>query len=520
MAPLQESGVLTILQNALEVQPEPHPLVTKFEHLIDKDFVDFSRLESGCDNLKAYIGLQHIKQRLQEIANFPEINSKTVIAVGGGFSAGKSSFINSLLDNTGKEQLRLATGTRPVTAVPSYLVHSNDLVEICGVNYKNARFTIAASDYEELKHDSTRIGAIRVGSAIKYCTVKLKFKPDLLEQCCLIDIPGYNPGTNDSNILPESDGDDIDMGGEIDWGFLEEEPDAVQSIDELNVSGIEEPSSDYNIARDAIAKADCLIWLFSLEHGPLPANDLEFLKKLDFGRGNKPIYFVGNKADIRTPSDAKACLKQTRQTLDDAGIAYAGICAFSSKTGKVTIRQANSDLDVLEFIRQHNRSKDISQQIDKTLQSIFSIYFKKISAEVDFSNQVLAQLETIERQGMLESVFRPGKRLGIQDKLDELKEEFYLRRKAPSDLATARKVKDKLSACVKEFCSSLDIAQVATKETIFCVGCGKKLEVGTKLCPNCHSFQDCSGRKCPKCGSIAAFGSSFCSKCGFNFNKN
>ena len=492
MAQLQESGVLTILQNALEVQPEPHPLVTKFDHLIDKDFVDFSRLESGCDNLKAYIGLQHIKQRLQEIANFPEINSKTVIAVGGGFSAGKSSFINSLLDNTGKEQLRLATGTRPVTAVPSYLVHSND---------------------------SARIGAIRVGSAIKYCTVKLKFKPDLLEQCCLIDIPGYNPGTNDSNILPESDGDDIDMGGKIDWGFLEEEPDAVQSIDELNVSGIEEPSSDYNIARDAIAKADCLIWLFSLEHGPLPANDLEFLKKLDFGRGNKPIYFVGNKADIRTPSDAKACLKQTRQTLDDAGIAYAGICAFSSKTGKVTIRQANSDLDVLEFIRQHNRSKDISKQIDKTLQAIFSIYFKKISAEVDFSNQVLEHLEAIERQGLLEGVFRPGKRLGVQDKLDELKEEFYLRRKAPSDLATARKVKDKLSACVKEFCSSLDIEQSNAAETTFCVGCGRKLKAGTKLCPQCHSFQDCSGRKCPNCGSIAAFGASFCSKCGFNFNK-
>lgn len=519
MAQLQESGVLTILQHALEAQPEPHPLVAKFEHLIDKDFVDFSRLESGCDNLKAYIGLQQIKQRLQEIANFPEINSKTVIAVGGGFSAGKSSFINSLLEDTDSaEQVRLATGTRPVTAVPSYLVNSNDQVEICGVNYKNARFTIDASDYEELKHDSARIGSIRVGSAIKYCTVKLKFKPDLLEQCCLIDIPGYNPGTNESPQDEVAD-DAIDTGAEVDLSFLDDDPDASQSIEELNVSGIEEPSSDYNIAREAIAKADCLIWLFSLEHGPLPANDLEFLKKLGVGRSDKPIYFVGNKADVRTLSDVTACLKQTCQTLANAGIAYAGICAYSSKLGKVTVRRAHSDFDVLAFIRQNNHSKDIAQQIDGTLQAIFSIYFKKIAAEVEFSDRILERLEEVERKGYQEGVFRPGKRLIVQDRLDELKEELYQRRKTPSDLKAARKVKDTLSACVKEFCSSLDVQPDQTANVVHCVGCGCVIEEGTELCPKCHSFQDCSGRKCPHCGTVTAFEASFCPECGFNFNE-
>ena len=514
---VQESGVLQILQDALEAQPELHPLVVKFDHLIDKDFVEFSRIEAGCDNLKAYIGLQLIKQRMQEIANFPEINSKTVIAVGGGFSAGKSSFINSLLDES-EEQVQLATGTRPVTAVPSYLVHSSDQAEICGINYKNARFSIAASDYEELKHDSNRIGAIRVGSAIKYCTVKLKFKPDLIERCCLIDIPGYNPGTNDM-VSEQAQSNDIDMGDEVDLSFLDAEPDETQTIDELNSSGVDEPNSDYNIAREAIAKADCLIWLFSLEHGPIPANDLEFLKKLGFNRNNKPLYFVGNKADVRTVSDIEACLNQTCETLKDAGIAFDGICAYSSMQGRVIKPKDDNCLDVFDYIRNNNKNKDIAIQLDQNLQAIFAIYFQKISDEVNFFNQVLVQLEDADRQGLIEGLFRPTVRSGLRDKLEDLKELFFQRRKMPSDLEAARQLKQKLSDCIHEFCSSLDLQEEHITETKYCIGCGHEIENDIDCCPFCHSLQDGTGRLCPKCGKLAPFEADFCAACGFNFNE-
>lgn len=512
----QASGVLRILQNALESQPEPHPVVAKFDQMIDQNFVEFSRKESGCDNLKAYIGLQRIKQRLQEIANFPEINSKTVIAVGGGFSAGKSSFINSLLDPDGSNMVQLATGNRPVTAVPSYLVHSSDPNEICGINYKNARFGIASSDYEELKHDSEQIGAIRVGSAIKYCTVKLKFRSDLLEQCCLIDIPGYNPGTNTQNKAQENSGSEIDTGDEVDLSFLDDS-DTEQAIDELNISGIEEPSTDYNIARDAIAKADCLIWLFSLEHGPLPGNDLEFLKKLGFGHKSKPLFLIGNKADTRTVADAKACLAETCHTLSDAGIEYAGICAYNSRQGKVTLRMSKGTQDVFDFIRDHNHFKNIEMQLDNELSSIFSIYFEKISDEVYFSNNVLEQIEQIERQGILDGLFRPGRRPETQKLLDELKEEFYERRKEPADLKEAQKVRDKLSDCIHEFCSSLDLHNASVKNTKYCILCGSEIDVNSTSCQFCHAMQDGSGKLCPQCGTLVSFEAAFCHGCGFKF---
>lgn len=517
MTQLHESGVLQVLQDALEAQPTPHPLVLKFEHILGKDFVEFTRAESGCDNLRAYIELQYIKQNLQEIANFPEINSKTVIAVGGGFSAGKSSFINSLLANdSAKDQLRLATGTRPVTAVPSYLVHSEEPSEIRGVNYKNARFVIDAQNYEELKHENNQIGAIKLGSAIKYCTVKLKFKDNLLEQCCLIDIPGYNPGSNQVKSNNDNDSD-LNIGDDVDLSFLDDD-DCISDNNELSLGSLDEPASDYNIARDAIAKADCLIWLFSLEHGPLPANDLEFLKKLGFGgSNNKPLYFVGNKADVRTVEDVRSCLMQTCNTLMEAGISYDGICAYSSTRSCVVVRSKKPNIDVIDFIRTHNHSKDIAKQYDKKLTSIFSIYYKKISSDVDFSQQMLRQIEEIERQGLLDGTFSPGKRSSIQNKIDELKEAFSLH-KPTSDLALAHTVQEKFSKCVHDFCSSLDLQESEVKPTKHCVGCGKEIEPDADICPFCYSLQDCSGRRCPDCGGLAAFDSDFCPKCGRDLN--
>ncbi len=513
-----KSGILQIVHDALKAEHQPNPLVEQFGHLIKSEFEPFSRSASGCDNLKAYIGLQQIKQRLQEIANFPEINSKNVIAVGGGFSAGKSSFINSLLAPQDGTALQLATGTRPVTMVPSFLVHSTGPAQICGINYKNARFDIAPSAYEELKHDS-QSSALNVGSAIKYCTVKVQFKPDLLEHCCLIDVPGYNPGTNPS--APEqsigADDDDRIVGDDVDLSFLDDEETEASELPDIDLTEPEGRSSDYNIARRAIDKADCLIWLFSLEHGPLPGNDIEFLKKLGMGRaGAKALYVVGNKADVRPSSDVIECLSETSNSLAQAGIAYEGICAYSSREGKVKFRAKRQE-DVLAFIKRHNRAKDVAHQLQKELQAIFSIYHTKIAQDVDFSVKVLSKLEGIERQGYLEGLFRASRRTIMQEMFDELKDDLRWLKKAPEQLKTVREVRAKFSAALADFCASLALASQARPEVKFCVGCGAQLKVDVAICPRCYALQDCSGRRCPRCGTVSGLDAAFCPECGFKF---
>ncbi|GAA7166458.1 hypothetical protein HpBGD52_11800 [Helicobacter pylori] len=72
------------------------------------------------DSLKekeiALLTLQEIKKELQLVASYPSLFQKTIVAVGGGFSAGKSTFLNNLLGL----KLKLPEHIDPTTAIPTY----------------------------------------------------------------------------------------------------------------------------------------------------------------------------------------------------------------------------------------------------------------------------------------------------------------------------------------------------------------------------------------------------------------
>ncbi len=65
----------------------------KYQSVLDNEFLEFA---SGVDSLKekeiALLMLQEIKKELQLVASYPSLFQKTIVAVGGGFSAGKSTF--------------------------------------------------------------------------------------------------------------------------------------------------------------------------------------------------------------------------------------------------------------------------------------------------------------------------------------------------------------------------------------------------------------------------------------------
>lgn len=70
----------------------------EYQCILDNEFLEFA---SGVDSLKeneiALLELQEIKKELQLVASYPSLFQKNMVAVGGGFSAGKSSFLNHLL---------------------------------------------------------------------------------------------------------------------------------------------------------------------------------------------------------------------------------------------------------------------------------------------------------------------------------------------------------------------------------------------------------------------------------------
>ncbi|GAA8533923.1 hypothetical protein KYTH09_12270 [Helicobacter pylori] len=89
----------------------------EYQQILDNEFLEFA---SGVDSLKekeiALLTLQEIKKELQLVAGYPSLFQKTMVAVGGGFSAGKSTFLNSLLGL----KLKLPEDMLSTAAIPTY----------------------------------------------------------------------------------------------------------------------------------------------------------------------------------------------------------------------------------------------------------------------------------------------------------------------------------------------------------------------------------------------------------------
>ncbi|EMH32555.1 hypothetical protein HMPREF1450_00047 [Helicobacter pylori HP260ASii] len=70
----------------------------EYQSVLDNEFLEFA---SGVDSLKekeiALLTLQEIQKELQLVASYPSLFQKTIVAVGGEFSAGKSTFFKQLV---------------------------------------------------------------------------------------------------------------------------------------------------------------------------------------------------------------------------------------------------------------------------------------------------------------------------------------------------------------------------------------------------------------------------------------
>ena len=92
----------------------------EYERIFNEEFLHFANNENSLsEEAEVTLEFQDLREELIKIVNFNFLYSKNIIAVGGGFSAGKSEFLNVLLSNT---DLKLPVGINPVTAIPTYIV--------------------------------------------------------------------------------------------------------------------------------------------------------------------------------------------------------------------------------------------------------------------------------------------------------------------------------------------------------------------------------------------------------------
>ncbi|GAA7987191.1 hypothetical protein HpCS16_12370 [Helicobacter pylori] len=88
----------------------------EYQRILDNEFLAFSNEVEFKEQAVALRALQELGNELQLVASYPSLFQKNMVAVGGGFSAGKSSFLNHLLGLN----LKLPENLTPTTAIPTY----------------------------------------------------------------------------------------------------------------------------------------------------------------------------------------------------------------------------------------------------------------------------------------------------------------------------------------------------------------------------------------------------------------
>ncbi|WQT31554.1 dynamin-like GTPase family protein [Helicobacter pylori] len=305
----------------------------EYQSILDNEFLEFA---SGVDSLKekeiALLTLQEIKKELQLVASYPSLFQKTIVAVGGGFSAGKSTFLNNLLGL----KLKLPEDMNPTTAIPTYCLKGKREV-LMGFSQNGGMVELPhlAFDHQFLNSLGFNLKEIMPFMLLSAPSVPFEF-------LCFIDTPGYNPGNQ---------------------GYT---------------------GGDKEASKESLKHAKHILWLVSCESGDIHKDDLEYLQEL-YEEG-KQVFIVLSRADRRTKSQLEVVAKQIKETLEDNGIEFLGIGAYSA-TRYLEIKEFSEKSPVFnsleKFLMKLNQRSEKQNEILGYLYEVHSMYEKAIKQDAN-----------------------------------------------------------------------------------------------------------------------------------------
>ena len=339
-----------LVSRLLAAKPSENEAFEKFKKVFDEDFMAFANKESSlADEAAAVQQLQALEKRLEHIVAFPHMFAKRSVAIGGGFSSGKSAFVNSFIE---QPDIELPVGIQPVTAIPSYVMASED-VSIKGYTRTGATVDIARDLYAQLSRDFIGTFSFNLKDQLPSIAVEVPLQAGF-EHICLIDTPGYDPG------------------GDTD--------------------------SDRETAISSLRDRDALIWMIDVSNGTIQQNDLEFLH--DMKLDGLPLYVVLNKADNKSSSELKDILAEVKDILEDTELEPMGIGAYSSRRTKRGQEYPSDGLSLCDFFRRQNQPVENlvaeARRMKAEFQSVFSMYEKAIKQDEESAKLLMTRLNEID----------------------------------------------------------------------------------------------------------------------------
>lgn len=367
------STKLNFISKLLSAPSKTNQNLDHFQSVLKNDFLKFANKESSlAEEAKAILMLQTIEKKLKLIVNFSSIYNKNIIAIGGGFSSGKSAFVNSFLQN---KKIKLPIGINPVTAIPTYII-PGESNKIKGYSKNGGSIDMDNAFYENLSHDFVKSFNFNLKEIMPFMAIETPMKK--IDKICFIDTPGYNPS-------------------DVDGGFT---------------------SQDKTTASEFLSQANSLIWMLGLDsNGTISASDLNFLEQLD--TDNKKLYIVANKADLRPESDIEEIIDDIEESLEDYDIDFSGISAFSSN---LQHEYMNRKMSLFDFLKKENKNLRTPKKITSDIEKIFNMYNSALTKDINNQKKIMSQIHSLELD-LLESGFDSSLTV-IDKRIEDLKSKF------------------------------------------------------------------------------------------------
>ncbi|MDD3052436.1 MAG: dynamin family protein, partial [Candidatus Cloacimonetes bacterium] len=319
----KEEGIelLAKLVSANSFDSKIESLLRELEVMIEEEFLLLSQKDKCPGSAETYSNLQKAFADLIEIVNFPELENKFTVAVGGQFSSGKSKFLNCILN----AKDLLPTDTLATTSIPTHIV-SGKTDSFFALNNYQSKIEIDLEALHAISHAFKATYNLSFSHILKMIIVERGLFE--WENISLLDTPGYSKA------------------------------DSIKSRTD---------NTDENIAREHLRTADYLIWLMDIQNGTVPEEDIRFIESLQF---DEPILFIFNKADKKTPELINQVIKSAKANLEKNEIKYFDVIGFSSLRNQ----EFSASGEVLkQFLNEINK-KNAGTSIIRRFENLYDDY--------------------------------------------------------------------------------------------------------------------------------------------------
>ena len=262
--------------------------ISRVEKIIKEEIPKALEKQAPPNFPELYFDFEYIYSRFYDFLLFDKLIGKNIVALGGGFSSGKSSFLNNLMGKS-----LLPAKINPSTSVPTYLI-SGEEANAFGINEFDAKVPLTFSDIKAIAHGfgaSDDEGADGEGITLGHLLRSLFIATPLVtyKHIAFLDTPGYS------------------------------------KADSVSYSS----RTDEKIARVQLNSSSNILWFVPADAGIISSEDIDFLQNLD---RDIPKLIIITKADkAPNPAALNEMKEKVKSALDIRGIPYEDVLTFTMR---------------------------------------------------------------------------------------------------------------------------------------------------------------------------------------------